>query len=154
MTPLALELANLFDPGRVLVLPGSPGKPLAITALADMATTDLNAHDRVAFIRAVLEREDVTPTAIGQGIAIPHARSPAISRCRIAIGVIPGGSRWGARDGQEVRLALLIAAREADHAEHLRVMAALAMRLRRPGLAETVAALRDHAAVVQAILAA
>lgn len=147
----AVDLARLLDPARVLVLRGTPAKPLAISALADLATTDLPAHDRVAFIRAALEREDVTPTAIGQGIAIPHARSAAIEHCRVAVGVMPNGVRWGAADGQPVRLAMLIVAREADHTEHLRVMAGLAVFLRRPGLADAIAGLTDHAAIVRLI---
>ena len=152
MTPQVLDVSALISPDRVVVLPGAPSKALVISALADLATADLPAHDRVAFIRAVLEREDVTTTAIGSAVAIPHARNPAVTSCRIAIGVIPSGTTWGAADGVPVRLALLIAARESDHAEHLRVMAALAMRLRRPGLAVRVAQLTDHDAIAQAVI--
>lgn len=147
-----IDFAALLDPDRVVVLPGSPSKALAISALADLATADLPAHDRVQFIRAVLEREDVATTAIGDGVAIPHARIPGLQRCRIAVGVLPSGVAWGAADGRSVQLAMLIAARESDHAEHLRVMAALAVRLRRSGLAERVHGLTDHGAIVQTIL--
>jgi PTS system fructose-specific IIC component len=108
----------------------------------------LSAHDRVAFIRAALEREDVTTTAIGNGIAIPHARTPALQRCRIAVGIMPDGVEWGAADRKPIHLAILIAAREADHAEHLRVMAGLAVRLRRPGLAERIRTLVDPTEIV------
>lgn len=146
-----IDLAALLDPGRVVVLPGSPSKALAISALADLATADLPAHDRVLFIRGVLEREDVITTAIGGGVAIPHARSPAVDRCRLAVGVLPNGIAWGAGDGRPVYLALLIAARESDHAEHLRVMASLAVRLRRPGLAESIRGLTDYIQIVQTI---
>lgn len=152
MTPAPIDLTALVHPERVVVLPGAPSKPLAISALADLAVADLTPHDRVAFIRAVLEREDVTPTAIGKSIAIPHARSSAIAQCRVAIGVLPAGTSWGASDGLPVHLALLIAARESDHAEHLRLMATLAVRLRRPGLAEQVRELTDHQAIVRAVL--
>ena len=147
-----IDLAALLDADRVVVLPGSPSKALAISALADLATADLPAHDRVLFIRGVLEREDVTSTAIGEGVAIPHARTPALQRCRIAVGVLPNGIPWGASDSRPVQLALLIAARESDHAEHLRVMASLAVRLRRSGLAERVRSMTDHGEIVRAIL--
>ncbi len=148
-----VDIAALLDPDRVLVLPGSPSKALVISALADLATTDVPAHDRVLFIRSVLEREDVTTTAIGDGVAIPHARTPALPHCRIAVGVMPKGLSWDASDKRPVHLALLIAACEGDHAEHLRVMAALAVRLRRSGLAERVRGLSDHREIIQAILA-
>ena len=147
----ALDISRLLDPARVVVLPGNPTRSLVISALADIATADLTPHDRVHFIRAVLEREDVTPTAIGAGVAIPHARSPAVPACRIAIGVLPGGVAWNAADQRPVHLALLIAARESDHAEHLRTMAALAVRLRRPGLAEAVRAMTDQGQIVRTV---
>ncbi|MCS6970062.1 MAG: PTS sugar transporter subunit IIA [Planctomycetota bacterium] len=146
-----LDLIALFDPRRVVIFPGTPAKAIVIAALAESTTEDLGVHERLAFIRAVLDREEVASTAIGGGIAIPHARSPDIPACRLAVGVLPSGVPWGAADGQPVRLALLIAARESDHAEHLRVMAALAVRLHRPGLADAVCVLRDHAAIVRAI---
>ena len=50
-----------------------------------------------------------------------------------------------------MHLALLIASCESDHAEHLRVMAALAVRLRRSGLAESVRKLTDHDEIIRAI---
>lgn len=152
MTPTSPDLTALVLPERVIVLPGSPSKPLVISALADLAAVDLSPHDRVAFIRGVLEREDVTSTAIGGGIAIPHARTPALSSCRLAVGVLPSGVAWGAADGLPVHLALLIAACESDHAGHLRVMASLAVRLRRSGLAEQVRRMTDHAEIVRVIL--
>lgn len=147
-----IDLAALLDVERVVVLPGTPSKALVISALADLATVDLPAHDRVQFIRGALEREDVTSTAIGDGVAIPHARTPALPRCRVAVGVLPNGTPWGASDGRPVRLALLIAACESDHAEHLRVMASLAVRLRRSGLAERVRNMTDHSEIVRTIL--
>lgn len=153
MIPPPVDIAAAVSAERVLILPGTPLRALAIAALADIATSDLPAHDRVAFITAVIEREEVTPTAIGRGIAIPHARSPVLTRCRIAIGIFPDGVRWGASDGQDVHLALLLAASEADHGGHLRLMAALALRLRRPGLAQCLRTQTDHAAIVAAMLA-
>ena len=146
------NIADLLDPAKIIRLQGKPSKPLVISALADIATADLQAHDRISFIRSVLEREDVTTTALGDGVAIPHARSPAVNRCRIAVATIPSGVSWDAMDGKLVTLALLIAAREVDHAEHLRVMAMLAKRLRQPGLAALVCSLTDAEAIRAAIL--
>lgn len=151
MQPLSCDIVPLFDPRRVVVLPGRMGKPLAIASLADLATGDLPAHDRIAFIRGALEREDVASTGIGHGVAIPHARTPALASCRIAIGVLPDGVDWGAGDGQRVHLAILIAACESDHAGHLRVMAALAVRLRRPGLVDSIRGLTDPERIIAAV---
>jgi PTS system nitrogen regulatory IIA component len=132
----AVDLQSLLCPARVIGWAAPLAKPEALGTLADLAVADLRPHDRVMFVRGVLEREDVTSTGVGGGVAIPHARLPTLDHCRIAIGVCPAGIPWQAADGQPVRLAILIAARESDHAEHLRVMATLAIRLRRPGVVD------------------
>jgi mannitol/fructose-specific phosphotransferase system IIA component (Ntr-type) len=145
----AVDLAPLLCPARVIGWSAPLGKAEALGTLADLAVSDLRPHDRVMFVRGVLEREDVTSTGVGGGVAIPHARLTTLDRCRIAIGVCPAGIPWQANDGLPVRLAILIAAREADHAEHLRVMAALSIRLRRPGVVDRACALiRDPVALV------
>jgi mannitol/fructose-specific phosphotransferase system IIA component (Ntr-type) len=148
-----VDLAPLLSPDRVLRLPPACNRHAAISMLADLVMADRTMHDRVAFVRAALEREDVTSTAIGGGVALPHARSQVLDRCRIALGLCPEGLDWQAPDLHPVRVAVLLAARDADHTEHLRVMATLAMRLRRPGIAETLCCAPSAEAAIAGLVA-
>lgn len=77
-------------------------------------------------VQTVEEREYTFSTAIGMGVALPHARLPAGPEIMGVMGICPDGIDFDAMDGQPVRLVVLIATPE-DHVElHLDVMAAIA----------------------------
>jgi mannitol/fructose-specific phosphotransferase system IIA component (Ntr-type) len=104
------------------------------------------------FVGALASREAMTSTAIGSGVAIPHARLTDLSIARIGLGLFPDGVVWPDTSPSHgevpVRVVALLASREADHGEHLRLMAVLAMRLRTPGIVIELLAADDPIAVL------
>jgi mannitol/fructose-specific phosphotransferase system IIA component (Ntr-type) len=155
MTFHPVELAPFLDPARVLILPNHiTTRRDALVALAEVTANGFSAKDRSGFLSALFDREDVATTAIGGGIALPHARLPHLPACLVTVGISHGGIAFDARDGQPVHLILLLAARMQERVEHLRLMATLAERLRRPGLMERVMAAGDGPTVVATIAAA
>ena len=106
---------------------------------------------RSSFIKALFDREAVTTTAIGNGIAGPHARLAHLDRCTISLGIAATGIAWNARDEQPVSLIVLIAAREQERTEHLRLLAAVATQLRDPRRREAVLAAGTAPEVIAAL---
>jgi mannitol/fructose-specific phosphotransferase system IIA component (Ntr-type) len=134
-----IDLTPYLDPARVLFLPATvTTRRDAIVALAELTANGFSARDRSGFLTALFDREDVATTAIGGGIALPHARLPHLPACLATLGISHGGLDFAARDGQPVHLVLMLAARMQDRTEHLHLMATLAERLRRPGLVARV----------------
>lgn len=76
----------------------------------------------------VLAREEIISTGLGDGVAIPHARSAAVQVPSVAIGRHQGGIDFGADDGPAT-LIFLIAAPDAAGDQHLEILANLARRL-------------------------
>ena len=74
---------------------------------------------------SLVEREKLGSTAIGGGVAIPHAKVGGLKRPILAVGVCPGGVDFGAPDGETVRLLFVIASPPDAPAEHLRLLAAV-----------------------------
>jgi PTS system nitrogen regulatory IIA component len=83
---------------------------------ADVLTWLVNAvklpgHvNREALLSAVLEREDLMSTAMGNGIALPHPRAPVIEKTEdqcVALGFLENEVDWGALDGKTVTTAIL-----------------------------------------------
>jgi Kef-type K+ transport system membrane component KefB/mannitol/fructose-specific phosphotransferase system IIA component (Ntr-type) len=109
--------------------------------------------DAAACVAAVRKREELAGTATGDGIAIPHARLPGLARPVLALGRSKHGVDWDARDGQLVRVVLLLLTPEREQGLQLQIMAALARGLglasarerllAAPSLDEIWAALRD-----------
>ena len=124
-----LDLGPFLNVKRLVFIAGNPAKRDMLLQLADLTTAGFLPRDRASFIKAIFDREDVTSTAIGSGIAIPHARLPTIDDCVISIAIIPDGMAFDARDGAPVRIVAMIAARDRDRSEHLRVLASVAAHL-------------------------
>jgi PTS system nitrogen regulatory IIA component len=102
------SLAQLFRRGAFFYgVPGSlPG---------DVLTWLVNAlplANRDDLLKAVLEREELMSTAIGNGIALPHPRNPVIENEEdqfAVLGFLESEVDWNALDGQKVGTVILIA---------------------------------------------
>lgn len=146
-----VDLGPLLDAGRVTTVAGTPTKTALLLELAELTASGLGDRLRTALTRAVLEREEVASTAIGGGVAVPHARLAGLAGPRIAIARCAGGVDFSAPDGKLVHLAVMLASCESDHRGHLRVLAALALRLRDPAVRAEIVAATDGAGVVAAL---
>ncbi len=99
----------------------------AIDALADLLDGDGRLSDRDAFVQAVYAREkDTGGTAMGMGIAIPHAKSSGVQTAGVAFGRPKAPLAYGE---EEADLIFMIAAPEGEHNLHVTVLQQLARRL-------------------------
>jgi mannitol/fructose-specific phosphotransferase system IIA component (Ntr-type) len=86
---------------------------------------------RSALLHALQEREDLHSTGIGDGIALPHARTALtglVERPAIVIGRHPAGIAYGALDNRPVHLFLLLVTTSVT--QHLQVLARVGRLLR------------------------
>ena len=94
----------------------------------------INASDRLhnfdGYYQSVLERERLTSTGIGFGIAIPHGKCPHVKETTVAFGRIRDAINWESLDGEDVTIVFLLAVPEACKGdEHLRIIASLSRKL-------------------------
>jgi len=81
--------------------------------------------DRTEYKNAILKREGQSTTGIGDGIAIPHAKTKAVKQAAIAFGRSTGGVNYESLDGQPAHLFFMIAATEGANNTHLEALARL-----------------------------
>ena len=105
-----------------------------LRALSDHAAAQAGLDEELLF-RAVLERERLSSTGFGAGLAMPHVRLPAargfhtvLARTRA-----PAGVEFAAIDGRPVRLLLLVIGPEAEKDGYQKLMARAAKYLRAAG---------------------
>jgi len=79
-------------------------------------------ESRSAFLRDINSREEVMPTGIGRGIAMPHARSTAAKRLAAAVCVLRQPLDWQALDGKPVRIIILVAVPPESGKEYMQLM--------------------------------
>jgi len=123
-------IEELTSPSLVSVSLGATDRRAAIEELARLLEIDGRVSDVPAYVEAVWAREQETGgTGMESGIAIPHAKSPAVVRPSVAFGRSEGGVDFGAEDGSSADLIFLIAAPEGADDLHVRVLSRLARRL-------------------------
>lgn len=105
------------------------GKPAAkeeiIEQLVALMAENGKITDQEVFKKAVMAREEEGTTGIGEGVAIPHGKSPVVRDAGLAAMVVREGTDFAALDGEPAYLFFLIAAPEAANNLHLEVLSRL-----------------------------
>lgn len=81
---------------------------------------------------AVLAREEAMPTAIGHGVALPHARLEGLSGPILTVGLSDAGIAFDSPDGIPVHAIFLILSPFEDDGAQLEIMTGIATALRNP----------------------
>lgn len=100
-------------------------KDEAIDKLVDLMDASGNLNDKKEYKNKVLERESLSTTGIGDGIAIPHAKTKAVKNPGLSSMVVPEGVDYDSLDGAPAKLFFMIAAPESANNLHLEVLARL-----------------------------
>ena len=146
-----MTLIDLLSPAAVISPLRANGKKQALQELALHAARVTGLPERELF-EALLQRERLGSTGIGDGIAIPHGRMPGIDRLVGLFARVEKPIDFEALDGQPVDIIFVLIAPEGAGADHLKALARVARVLRNQAVLEQVRSIRDPAAIY-AILA-
>ncbi len=100
-------------------------KAEAIDKLVDLMESTGNINDKEAYKNAILAREALSTTGIGEGIAIPHAKVGAVTKATLVAAVSKEGVDYEALDGAPSHLFFMIAAPDGANNTHLDVLSRL-----------------------------
>ncbi len=137
----------------LLDLPASD-KGRAFSLIADRLAESRLITDRGRFLDDVLNREQQGGTAVGRGLAIPHARTRALERIVMAMARLRPAVDFGAEDGEPVRLVFLLGAPEDKAGEYLKVLGKLSRLLKENGLRKELLKAATPEAVLELLEAA
>jgi len=126
-------------------------KQEAINHLSSLLSTSGKLSDHSHFVKAVLEREKLGSTAIGAGIAIPHARANTVNEVSIAFARAPEGVDFNSVDGDPVHLIFLLAAPVESGSLYLKLLARISRLLRYQDLIEDLKKATSKEEVVKII---
>ncbi|MER5214735.1 fructose-specific PTS transporter subunit EIIC [Streptomyces sp. NPDC002838] len=124
-------------------------KEAAIRELADLLARSGKVADVDELVRTALRREEQGTTGLGEEIAIPHAKTDAVTAPVVGFARSVEGVEWGSMDGTKARLVFMIAVPEAAAGdEHLRILALLSRKLMDAGFRERLSTAPDERAVL------
>jgi fructose-specific phosphotransferase system IIA component len=98
-------------------------KSEVIAELVDLVAKSGKIKNKKACVRSVLEREKLGSTGIGNGVAIPHAKSKSVRDFILAFARKDDGIDFGALDGEKTYLFFTLASPEDEVGGHLKILA-------------------------------
>ncbi|MFG2783276.1 fructose-specific PTS transporter subunit EIIC [Streptomyces prunicolor] len=124
-------------------------KEPVIREMAGLLARTGKVVDVEELVATALRREAQGTTGLGEEIAIPHAKTDAVSAPVVGFARSAEGVEWGSPDGTKARLVFMIAVPEAAAGdEHLRILALLSRKLMDAGFRERLSAAGDESAVL------
>jgi len=120
-----MKIIDLLNRNSISLNMEASSKEQAIDQLVDLMEASGNLNDKALYKQKIKEREQESTTGIGEGVAIPHAKTAAVTKATLAAAVSLKGIDYEALDGQPSHLFFMIAAPEGANNTHLEVLARL-----------------------------
>lgn len=105
-----MDLSSLTHPSLINLQVAFDSRDQAIHQLADQLAAQGKLRGKAEFLREVFAREAQGPTALGEGLAVPHGKSDAVKEAAFAVATLKTPLEWQGIDGPEsVNLIFLLA---------------------------------------------
>jgi fructose-specific phosphotransferase system IIA component len=112
---------------------------------------EIEKRYRNKLIDALMARESLGSTAIGQGIAIPHAKSECVDKLVAAFGLSKKGVDFDSLDAEPVFIFFLLVAPQDSAGPHLKALARISRLLKDKYMRDSLRACQDEKSVVKII---
>ncbi|MBV4427857.1 fructose-specific PTS transporter subunit EIIC [Clostridium tyrobutyricum] len=124
-----MKITELLQKNTIKLNLESNTKSDVIEELVDILNSAGKLNDKEGYKKEILKREAEFSTGIGEGIAIPHAKTAAVKIPALAFGLKKDGLDYESLDGTNAQLFFMIAAPEGANNEHLDTLARLSSML-------------------------
>ncbi|AST07336.1 PTS fructose transporter subunit IIABC [Anoxybacillus flavithermus] len=124
-----MRITDLLTEDTIILDLKARTKKEVIEELANVLEKSGKLYDRETFIEAIFAREAQSTTGIGEGIAIPHAKTKAVRTPAVVFGRSKEGIDYDALDGKRSHLFFMIAAPEGANDTHLEALSRLSTLL-------------------------
>jgi nitrogen PTS system EIIA component len=112
---------------------------------------EIEKRHRNKLIDALMAREGLGSTAIGQGIAIPHAKSDSVTKLIAAFALSKKGVDFDSLDGEPIYIFFLLLAPQDSAGPHLKALARISRLLKDKYFRDTLRACEDDKSIVKVI---
>ena len=134
-----LRVSRLLNRDSVMLHAEMPSVQTALETLVELQESNGVITNGTAYYKAVCERERAGgTTAIGEGLAIPHACNAGVASLGLAALTLTRGLDWGAADGKLVDIIFMVAVPPDRQSDHLLILARLVNLLSDHRLTETL----------------
>jgi len=130
----------------------STNKQDVFAELIDVLHAQGRINDKNKFLTDINAREELGNTGFENGVALPHAKSTAVIKPAVVIGISKSGIDYGAEDGKPSKLFFMIASPDGGSNHHIEVLAELSSKLIQDGFIEQFLAIESEEEALEKLL--
>ena len=124
-----MNINHMLSADAIIVNFESTSKKHILNKLCELAEKKIKVNSR-NLLETLTKREKLGSTAVGNGIAIPHANVPNIDKPYVFVATLLNGLDFNATDDQPVDIIFLLVASDNEGSEHLQALALISRLLR------------------------
>ncbi len=146
-----IRLSEAVKRGGIYYRIGGQDKESALRSVIDIIRLP-EEEDRELILKVILAREELGSTGIGEGIAVPHARTPIVlhvPQAIVAVCFLEQAVDFGALDGQPVNCLFLLISPTVR--AHLQMLSKIAFVLKDPLAKNVILKQESREAILEAI---
>ena len=146
-----MDLSDLLTPDAVMASVHAQSKKHVLQEVCERAARLTGLPEREIF-DAILQRERLGSTGVGQGVAIPHGKQRSLEKLVGVFARLIRPVEFDSLDDQPVDLVFLLLAPESAGADHLKALARIARVLRDAAVAQKLRFAADEAAIYSVLM--
>ncbi|MET3927336.1 PTS sugar transporter subunit IIA [Devosia sp. 2618] len=147
-----MELADILAERAVLCCAGVETKRQLFERLAERAA-ELTGHPVADILEAIVNREELGSTGLGNGIAIPHGKIAGLKEVTALFARLDKPIEFDAVDDQPVDLVVMLLAPTGSGADHLKALSRVARMLRTESVVDELRGISDPAQLREVLIA-
>lgn len=124
-----MKLGDVLNENLIKIPLLKSDKKEIITEMIDVLTASGKIVDRNKVLQAVLEREQMMSTGIGNSVAIPHGKSQGVQELVVGLGITPQDVNFDALDGKPVRIVFMLVGPEKSSSVHIKMLSRISRLL-------------------------
>ena len=125
-----MKITEFLDKKGIKIGIESTEKEDILKEMVDVLADVKDIGDKKGIVKALIDRENLGSTGIGQGIAIPHGKTDRVKELVAVLGISQKGFNFEALDGEPVYIFFLLVAPKATAGPHLKALAQISRLLR------------------------
>lgn len=125
-----MKITEFLDKRGIKIGLESTEKEDTLKELVDVLAAVKDIGDKKSIVRALIDRESLGSTGIGQGIAIPHGKTDRVGELVAVLGISKKGVNFESLDGELVYIFFLLVAPKETAGPHLKALAQISRLLR------------------------
>ncbi len=146
-----MKIMDFLNPKAVIANLKATDKDGVIRELVDAIAKAEDIKNKEELVKALLTRESLGSTGIGQGIGIPHAKTQNVKSLVAAFGLSHKGVNFDSLDGEPVYIFFLLIATEESAGPHLKALARISRMLKDKYFRELLKKAKDEKEILRII---